>query len=56
MVVKYAEKMQLSYDIIIPTNQVRISKQMCLPCELVEFKGEIKTKEAKKDKKKSSMA
>ena len=53
IVVKYVQEIEASHDIIAPINQVRISKRMVLPCKLVGFKGERKTKEAANDEDKS---
>ena len=55
MVAKYVKELNLGYDIIAPINQVRISKRIMLPCELVGFKGDRKTKEARYDKEQSSV-
>ena len=55
MVVKYVKELNLGYDIIAPINQVRISKRMTLPYELVGFKGDRKTKEARYDEEQSSV-
>ena len=50
MVSEYVHEMNKTKDDIAPLNQVRIWKQMRLPCELVGFYGMVKTKEARDDK------
>jgi len=53
MAVEYAKEIEEAYEIIAPINQVRIRKKIILPCELVGFKGDRKTKEARYDEDKS---
>ena len=53
MVVEYIRERELENEIIAPINQVRISKRMMLPCELVGFYGTNKRKEARESKEKS---
>jgi len=37
--IKYIEKQNLKSKILAPINQMRIWKQMYLPCELVRIRG-----------------
>ena len=52
IVVEHAKEEE-ACETIAPTNQVQIRKKMILPCELVRFKGDMKTKEARHGEDKS---
>jgi len=47
--VRYKELEGIESDIIAPINHVRLHKKMLLPCELVGFNGEMRTKELREN-------
>jgi len=51
--IKYVDSQRLKEEILAPINQIRIHKRMLLPCELVGFNGESKTKEMREKELKS---
>ena len=51
--IKYVDRQRLNENILAPINQIRIHKRMLLPCELVGFNGEKRTKEMREREMKS---
>ena len=51
--IKYIKEQNLKIETLVLINQMRIQKQICLPCELVGVRGQTKTKEFREMNEKS---